>query len=55
MIIPVSLPMALMSAALEKDAGGLALAMVIVAAVAAVFGLMIAFDAYRRWLVADLD
>jgi hypothetical protein len=55
LILPVSLQIILLAVALECNAGSLVLTMVFAAAVAAGFGLLITFDAYHRWLVADLD
>ena len=55
LLLPIYLQMALLAAASEFAQGDHARLMVLVAAAAAVVGLLIAYDAYRRWLVADLD
>jgi hypothetical protein len=54
MIIPIGIQIVLMMIAVERDAGAYAPLMVVLAAVAGMFGLLITFFSYRRWLTADL-
>jgi hypothetical protein len=54
-LIPLYLQMFLMAMASEYQSGAWGTTMVFVAGIVAVIGLLIAYDAYRRWLVADLD
>jgi hypothetical protein len=55
MLFPISLQIILMGAASEYESGSLGTLMVFIAGILAVFGLLITYDAYRRWLVADFD
>jgi hypothetical protein len=54
LFVPVYLQIGLMAGATVWNSPSAGPTMVLIAAVAAVFGLLIAYDAHRRWLVADI-
>jgi hypothetical protein len=54
-LVPLYLQMGLMAAATEYNSGSLAPWMTLAAAFAALVGFIIAMDAHRRWLLADID